>query len=128
MTTSSVSPDDLPAARLTEPGGRERSPSRGGVNWKVIAGPVVLIGLIVGFWLLVPRHWVTDAIDWVRSLGPYRFVAFVAIYAGLSAVGLPTSPLNIAAGLLFGLVEGFAAAMGGVMAASIGCFLIARYV
>ncbi|HEX8914634.1 MAG TPA: TVP38/TMEM64 family protein [Humisphaera sp.] len=127
-TTSSVSPDELPIARPADPGGHARPASRGrGVRWKLVAGPVVLIGMVVGFWLLVPRHWVTDAIDWVRSLGPYRFVAFVGIYAGLSAVGLPTSPLNVAAGLLFGLVEGFAAAMGGVMAASIGCFLVARY-
>ena len=77
MTTSAVtSSDDLPAA--ARPAGRER-PARRGVNWKFVAGPVVLIGLVVGFWLLVPRHWVTDAIDWVRSLGPSELSRLSAI-------------------------------------------------
>jgi uncharacterized membrane protein YdjX (TVP38/TMEM64 family) len=87
-----------------------------------------IIVLVVAFWLLPTKHWIVDAFYWVKGLRRDEgFVVFVIVYAVLSAIGLPTSPLNIGAGLLFGLAMGFLASMAGVMASCVGCFLIARY-
>ena len=92
----------------------------------------VLIGLAVAavvavFWMLPTAEWIVSAYKWIQGLGPWAFVAFVVIYTILSMLFLPTSPLNVGAGLLFGLLWGFLASLAGVMAASIGCFLLARY-
>jgi uncharacterized membrane protein YdjX (TVP38/TMEM64 family) len=96
---------------------------------RLILGGFVVLALVAAFWLLPSRHWVVQAYEWIRGLGRIEgFVAFVAVYTALSAVGLPTSPLNVGAGLLFGLLWGFLASMAGVMAACILCFVVARYV
>jgi uncharacterized membrane protein YdjX (TVP38/TMEM64 family) len=93
----------------------------------VVAG-LVVAALVAAFWLLPSRHWVVQAYQWIRGLDRAEgFVVFVGLYTLLSAVGLPTSPLNIGAGLLFGLLWGFLASMAGVMAACVLCFVVARY-
>src|SRR4051812_42900453 len=75
-------------------------------RWVLIA--LAIVCLVVGFWVLPSRRWVIDAYHWIRQLDRREgFCVFVAIYTLLSAVGLPTSPLNVGAGLLFGLLLGF---------------------
>lgn len=96
---------------------------------RLVVGGVVVVAVVAAFWLLPTKHWIMAAYEWIKGMAPAeRFATFVVVYAVLSAVGLPTSPLNVGAGLLFGLVGGFLASMAGVMAACVGCFVIARYV
>jgi uncharacterized membrane protein YdjX (TVP38/TMEM64 family) len=78
--------------------------------------------------LLPSRQWLGSAIEWVREWGPWALVVFVVVYALLSSVALPTSPMNVAAGLLFGLLWGFVSSLAAVTLAAIICFFIARYV
>jgi uncharacterized membrane protein YdjX (TVP38/TMEM64 family) len=77
--------------------------------------------------LLPSRQWLGSAIEWVRSWGPWALIVFVIVYALLSGVAFPTSPMNIAAGLLFGLMWGFVASLSAVTLAAVVSFFIARY-
>jgi uncharacterized membrane protein YdjX (TVP38/TMEM64 family) len=95
-----------------------------------IALAAIAIVLVVGlFWLLPSREWVIQAYYFIRSLNRWQGIgACVLVYTLLSIVGLPTSPLAVGAGLLFGLLLGFLASMAGVMSACIICFIVARYI
>lgn len=67
-------------------------------------------------------------VDWVRSLGPWGPVAFISGYALAVVFAVPGSILTLAAGTVFGVVEGTAYVF---IAATLGanlCFLIGRYV
>jgi hypothetical protein len=86
-----------------------------------------VLAVVAVFWMLPTGTWIVAAYKWIQGLGPWKFAAFVAIYTVLSMLFLPTSPLNVGAGLLFGLFWGFVASLAGVMAASIGGFVVARY-
>lgn len=104
----------------------ERPAPKHGRRWWLWVG-LGIAALVCLFWMLPTGRWIGSAYEWIRGLGPWAFVAFVLIYAILSMLFLPTSPLNVGAGLMFGLMWGFLASLAGVMAASIGCFLVARY-
>jgi len=88
---------------------------------------LVVVAVVALFWTLPVGDWVVAAYQWIRGLGRWAFLTFVVLFTILSMVGLPTSPLNVGAGLLFGLLYGFLASLAGVMAASVLCFLVARY-
>ncbi|KAM7262649.1 hypothetical protein ACFE04_000332 [Oxalis oulophora] len=63
----------------------------------------------------------------VEGYGPAGYVLFVAIYAGLEILVVPSTPLTMSAGLLFGTSIGtVVASISGAVAATVA-FLIARY-
>jgi uncharacterized membrane protein YdjX (TVP38/TMEM64 family) len=96
---------------------------------KLLRAAAIILLVVALFWLLPSRQWVIDAYGFIRRLNLWQGIgAFVFVYTILSAAGLPTSPLAIGAGLLFGLALGFLASMAGVMSACIVCFILARYV
>jgi uncharacterized membrane protein YdjX (TVP38/TMEM64 family) len=69
----------------------------------------------------------TDALDWIRGLGPLAPVAFVAIYIVACVAFVPGSILTIGGGVIFGVVRGsiyvsIAATLGATAA-----FLVGRY-
>jgi uncharacterized membrane protein YdjX (TVP38/TMEM64 family) len=64
---------------------------------------------------------------WVERLGPLAPFAFILGYALLAAAGAPGAVLTLAAGILFGLVEGTLYTVVGAIAGSTLAFLIARY-
>ena len=95
---------------------------------------LVRIGLaavaIAGFWLagrevgsLVPRF-----AEWVHELGAWGPIVFVAGYA-IAVVGfVPGSILTLAAGAIFGIVEGTAVVLIGATIGSTIAFLLSRFV
>lgn len=88
-----------------------------------------LVALIcLAGWLLPTGRWLRATVQWIDGLGPWGVAIFVAVYALFSLLAIPTSPLNLAAGLLFGVTTGFLAALGAVTAAAVVSFLIARHV
>lgn len=90
-------------------------------------GGALLVALVLIVTALPAGEWVVAAVGWVQGLGEWKLVVFVGVYIVLSIVALPTSPLNVAAGLLFGLLWGFIASLAGAMGSAIVAFLMARY-
>ena len=63
----------------------------------------------------------------VQRLGPAAPAAFVLIYACAVVALFPASVLTLAAGAVFGVVQGAALAFAGAVAGSTAAFLLARY-
>lgn len=65
--------------------------------------------------------------SWVDGLGPWGPVAFVVGYAVATVAFVPGSVLTLAAGAIFGLVEGTLLVLTAATLGSIAAFLVARY-
>ena len=88
---------------------------------------VAVIAALYGAHSIGAGPWLTNALDWIRGLGPLAPVAFVAIYIVACVAFLPGSILTIGAGVIFGVVRGsiyvsIAATLGATAA-----FLVGRY-
>ncbi|HVS02282.1 MAG TPA: TVP38/TMEM64 family protein [Thermoanaerobaculia bacterium] len=92
---------------------------------RVLAGAAVLVALVlVGRQLggYVPRF-----AGWVEGQGIWGPVVFVAGYALATVAMVPGSLLTLAAGAIFGLVEGTLYVFAGAVLGSSLAFLVARY-
>ncbi len=99
---------------------------------KLIIGAVVVAALIV-----VANHFgvtekinnlLTAALDWIESLGPIGYLAFILIYIIASALFISGAVLTLGAGLAFGVVKGsILVSAASVLAATVS-FLIGRYI
>ena len=65
---------------------------------------------------------------WIDGLGPWAPVGFIVGYVVATVALAPGSILTLAAGAVFGLVEGVAYVFIGAMAGAAAAFLIARHV
>lgn len=93
---------------------------------KVLLGIAVVAGLV-----LLGRFaggYIVEFSDWVRGLGPWGPVAFIAGYAVATIALAPGSLLTLAAGALFGILWGTVYTLIGAMLGAAAAFLIARYV
>jgi uncharacterized membrane protein YdjX (TVP38/TMEM64 family) len=81
---------------------------------------VIALGREVGAY--VPRF-----ASWVEGLGPWGPVAFVLGYALATVAFVPGSVLTLAAGAIFGLVEGTLLVLLAATLGAIAAFLVARY-
>jgi uncharacterized membrane protein YdjX (TVP38/TMEM64 family) len=91
-------------------------------------GAIIAAVAIVAWWAgrdLAPR--LPGVVARIERLGPAAPIAFVVIYACAVAALFPASVLTIAAGAVFGLVQGAALAFCGAVAGSTAAFLLARY-
>jgi uncharacterized membrane protein YdjX (TVP38/TMEM64 family) len=90
-----------------------------------VALPVVAILLVAGRQLatLLPR--VTDTVE---SMGAWAPLAFIVIYAAACVAFVPGSLLTLAAGALFGVLEGTVIVLTGATLGAFLSFLIARHV
>jgi len=88
---------------------------------------VVAVSTIVwwGGRSLVPR--VLAIITGVERLGPAAPVIFILIYAAAIVALVPSTPLTMASGAIFGVVRGVLFAFIGATIGSAAAFLIARY-
>jgi pyruvate/2-oxoglutarate dehydrogenase complex dihydrolipoamide dehydrogenase (E3) component/uncharacterized membrane protein YdjX (TVP38/TMEM64 family) len=102
-----------------EAGGSRISLAKIAVGVAVLGG-LILLGREVGAY--VPRF-----AEWVDGLGALGPVAFIAGYA-LAVVGfVPGSVLTLAAGAIFGLLEGTVYVFVAAVLGSTGAFLVSRY-
>jgi len=95
--------------------------------WQWALGAVVLAALVAGWFLLPIEAWTDTFQVWIKSLGPWGWLIFAAVYIVGTVLLVPGSVLTFAAGLAFGLVIGFPLV---VVSATIGAtlaFLIARH-
>jgi uncharacterized membrane protein YdjX (TVP38/TMEM64 family) len=91
-------------------------------------GAIIAAVAIAAWWAgrdLVPR--LPGVVARIQRLGPAAPIAFVVVYACAVVALFPASVLTIAAGAVFGLLQGAALAFGGAVAGSTAAFLLARY-
>ena len=116
MNNSEISPNGAAPLRRT------RAP----VLWRV--GAVLL--LVAGLFFLARQgaHLIPQALEAVRSLGPWAAVAFIALYAVAAVAWVPGSVLTLASGAIFGLAQGtLFTLIGATLGASLA-FLVSRHV
>jgi uncharacterized membrane protein YdjX (TVP38/TMEM64 family) len=101
--------------------------SRGGLWRRLILIGLAVAGIAALVWAVGAADWLKAALRWLGSLGPWAAVMFVGVYVLLSVVALPTSLLNIGAGLLFGAWKGFAVSLVAATVSNVICFLVSRY-
>jgi uncharacterized membrane protein YdjX (TVP38/TMEM64 family) len=99
---------------------------RGKLILYIVIAAVVLAGLILAgrqAGAYVPRF-----AQWVAGLGVWGPVVFILGYAVAAIAFIPGSLLTLAAGAIFGLVQGTIYSLLGATLGASGAFLIARYV
>src|SRR5579863_7696982 len=94
---------------------------------KILLIVIGLIAILYGAHRIGAGPWLTNALDWIRGLGPLAPIAFIAIYIVACVAFLLGSILTIGAGVIFGVVRGsiyvsIAATLGATAA-----FLVGRY-
>jgi uncharacterized membrane protein YdjX (TVP38/TMEM64 family) len=119
------------ARETTGSGGREageRAGAGGGwgrrIGWGLGAVAVVALLWLGGRQL---GGYVPEFRERIAGLGAWAPVAFILGYAVAAVAFVPGAPLTIAAGVLFGLVEGTLYTLIGATLGASAAFLIARY-
>ncbi len=90
---------------------------------------IALAGAVAVLWALghYSHQYVVPFAKWVRGLGVWGPVAFIATYTVAEVLLLPASVLTLAAGALFGFFHGAVFSFTGAMLGSIAAFLMGRY-
>lgn len=91
---------------------------------------VLLVGVALAGLLLLGRlagTYVADFIRWVDGLGALAPVIFMVGYAAATVAFVPGSVLTLAAGAVFGIVEGVLYVFLGALSGSTAAFLVGRY-
>jgi uncharacterized membrane protein YdjX (TVP38/TMEM64 family) len=83
-------------------------------------GGLILLGRAAG------QH-VVGFVEWVDGLGPLAPILFVLGYAVATVAFVPGSILTLAAGAVFGIVQGVAYVFLGAVLGSTAAFLVGRY-
>lgn len=92
---------------------------------KLIAGLLILAAIIL--LARVGSDRIPDVLRAIDDLGPWAAVAYVALYAVAAVAWIPGSILTVAAGAIFGLLEGtLYTIVGATLGASLA-FLVSRY-
>lgn len=98
------------------------------MKWRIL-GLVVFLVAIIAAWKLFPLgEYLQSACDAVEQWGPWAAAIYFVLYTLLVLIACPTTPLNIGAGVIFGVTTGFIVASTASLLGSCLCFLIARYV
>lgn len=74
-----------------------------------------------------PQDLLRTALEWVDSLGPLGFAAFIAIYIVATIAFLPGSILTLGAGVVFGVIQGSICVFLGATLGATLAFLVGRY-
>ncbi|GBF88152.1 membrane protein [Raphidocelis subcapitata] len=81
-----------------------------------------------GYLLREPiRHFLNFFITAVEEWGPWGYVVYILVYAGLEIFAVPAIPLTMTAGAIFGQAAGTAVVVISALLAAAAAFLIARY-
>lgn len=99
-------------------------------NLWIVKGVILALFVVVVLLLwkyVISREQVVETVAYIRSFGVWAVIVYFILYTTLVALSFPSTILNIASGVLFGL---FAALSVSILAAFSGAcitFLIARY-
>ena len=103
----------------------KRSGSRGKLAVYVLIGLAVLAALILGG--RQAGRYIPQFAAWVESLGFWGPLVFILGYAVATVAFIPGSLLTLAAGAIFGLVQGTIYTLVGATLGASAAFLVARY-
>jgi len=96
---------------------------------RVIVRLILLLAIIAGgvtCFMLLPKGFFTDAIQWIRGLGPWGPIVLACLYIPESVLMIPGFLLTLGAGFLFGVVWGTVAASIGSVTGATLAFLLGR--
>ncbi|MDA3932783.1 MAG: TVP38/TMEM64 family protein [Gammaproteobacteria bacterium] len=91
--------------------------------WLVL---LALALLLLAVWQLPVKHWLELAIAWIELHPGWSWLAYIALYIVVSVLLVPASLLTLAAGALFGLLQGVIVVSLASVAAAVVAFLIGR--
>jgi uncharacterized membrane protein YdjX (TVP38/TMEM64 family) len=95
--------------------------------WRPIALIAVIVAMLVAARVFGIGEYIGALRDWIQSLGSLGPVVFVLLYAVAVVAALPGSALTVAAGALFGSVQGvIVVSIASTLGASLS-FLVGRY-
>jgi uncharacterized membrane protein YdjX (TVP38/TMEM64 family) len=87
---------------------------------------IVIVAISIACIMLLPKGFVTDAIAWIRGLGPWGPIVLACLYIPESMLMIPGFLLTLGAGFLFGVIWGTAAASIGSVAGATVAFILGR--
>lgn len=96
-------------------------------RWFILAGLVLLA--LSAAWILLPMDaWIGAGVRAIDGLGAWGPIVYLLVFVTLGTVSVPTTPLYLGAGIVFGIWTGAAVALVAGFLASMISFLIARHV
>ncbi len=96
------------------------------MNRRILVFVVLIALLLVGAFTLPVREWLAQLLEWIATHRQVAWLAFVAAYILACVLMLPGLILTIAAGALFGVVQGIVLVSLASVAGASAAFLIGR--
>ena len=96
-------------------------------RWKWVFYVIAAAAILIAARQLHLQDWLKAALDWIRQLGPWGPVIFVAIYVLAAVLFVPGSVLTLGAGALFGVTLGSICVSIGATFGATAAFLVGRY-
>jgi uncharacterized membrane protein YdjX (TVP38/TMEM64 family) len=110
----------------TTPQAEPATPSSLAATATRILVPLLLVALVVYFYGEIIAAWFREFADWVKTLGPWGPIAFIAGYVLGVLAFVPGSVLTLAAGAIFGLAAGTLYVFIGASLGACAAFGLAR--
>lgn len=96
--------------------------------WSEIVGGVFLVLALTLAWKYVPLgDWTTSLMDRIEGMGAWGYVAFYVIYVVAALVGIPRTPLNVGAGIVFSFSSALTLVLAASATGNVLTFQIARH-
>jgi uncharacterized membrane protein YdjX (TVP38/TMEM64 family) len=95
--------------------------------FRLVIGILAMAALLVAIKYSNVTGLLRDSLAWIRGLGVWAPIAFIAIYAVACVLAIPASILTLGGGFLFGFVWGLAYVMAGAVLGAVAAFLTGRY-
>lgn len=95
-------------------------------RWKVFMLILLVGGLGMVAWYFPVRDWVQAFSGWVQGAGWTGAAAFFLVYVTATVLGLPATPLTLAAGMIYGPIRGTLLVSPSSVAGALMAFLLGR--
>ncbi len=96
------------------------------MNKKIVIGVLAVAALFLLYRFLPIQEWLSAAIEGYRGLGAWGAALFILTYVALSLLLIPGSALTIAAGVLYGFVQGYLVVAAASLITAALAFLLAK--
>jgi uncharacterized membrane protein YdjX (TVP38/TMEM64 family) len=94
---------------------------------RLVLAVVVIAGLLAAVKYFKLTGLLRDSLLWIRGLGVWAPIAFIAIYVVACVLAVPASILTLGGGFLFGFVWGTVYVITGAVLGAVAAFLAGRY-
>lgn len=95
--------------------------------WRWIAGLALLVALVLAGGHMPLIRWLESVADPLRRMGWLGVALYALVYVVASMLCIPTAPLTLAGGYIFGTVMGTVAVHGGGTIAAAAGFIVGRH-